>query len=82
MDDNTVGMATRVKKLLHSHAAMSAGAASLMPDELFSVNETETVLGFFSQGEFFDAIKVGYTIGHSVSLISLTVAIIILCLFR
>ncbi|XP_028327777.1 vasoactive intestinal polypeptide receptor-like [Gouania willdenowi] len=33
-------------------------------------------------GEFFDAIKVGYTIGHSVSLISLTVAIIILCLFR
>ncbi|KAM3605115.1 uncharacterized protein V6R79_020957 [Siganus canaliculatus] len=33
-------------------------------------------------GDFFDAIKVGYTIGHSVSLISLTVAIIILCLFR
>ncbi|XP_070701203.1 vasoactive intestinal polypeptide receptor-like [Pempheris klunzingeri] len=33
-------------------------------------------------GEFFDAIKVGYTIGHSVSLISLTIAIIILCLFR
>eukprot|EP00064_Thunnus_orientalis_P007227 superscaffoldBa00000789_g7247 len=33
-------------------------------------------------GEFFDAIKVGYTIGHSVSLISLTIAIIILCVFR
>ncbi|XP_061151841.1 vasoactive intestinal polypeptide receptor-like isoform X3 [Syngnathus typhle] len=33
-------------------------------------------------GDFFDAVKVGYTIGHSVSLISLTVAIIILCLFR
>ncbi|XP_029931310.1 vasoactive intestinal polypeptide receptor-like [Myripristis murdjan] len=33
-------------------------------------------------GEFFGAVKVGYTIGHSVSLISLTVAIIILCLFR
>uniref|UniRef100_A0A8C4NWW9 Vasoactive intestinal peptide receptor 1a n=1 Tax=Dicentrarchus labrax TaxID=13489 RepID=A0A8C4NWW9_DICLA len=35
-----------------------------------------------NEGEFFDAIKVGYTIGHSVSLISLTIAIIILCLFR
>ncbi|XP_041659429.1 vasoactive intestinal polypeptide receptor-like [Cheilinus undulatus] len=33
-------------------------------------------------GEFFDAIKVGYTIGHSVSLVSLTIAIVILCLFR
>ncbi|KAG7524177.1 vasoactive intestinal polypeptide receptor-like [Solea senegalensis] len=33
-------------------------------------------------GEFFYAIKVGYTIGHTVSLISLTIAIIILCLFR
>lgn len=36
----------------------------------------------FLQGDFFDAVKVGYTIGHSVSLSSLTVAIIILCLFR
>uniref|UniRef100_A0A4W6CJY6 Vasoactive intestinal peptide receptor 1a n=1 Tax=Lates calcarifer TaxID=8187 RepID=A0A4W6CJY6_LATCA len=35
-----------------------------------------------NMGEFFDAVKVGYTIGHSVSLISLTIAIIILCLFR
>ncbi|XP_029971350.1 vasoactive intestinal polypeptide receptor-like isoform X2 [Salarias fasciatus] len=33
-------------------------------------------------GKFLDAIKVGYTIGHSVSLVSLTVAIIILCLFQ
>ncbi|KAM6948870.1 vasoactive intestinal polypeptide receptor [Aplochiton taeniatus] len=32
--------------------------------------------------EFYGAIKVGYTIGHSVSLISLTIAIVILCLFR
>uniref|UniRef100_A0A673BGM4 Vasoactive intestinal peptide receptor 1a n=1 Tax=Sphaeramia orbicularis TaxID=375764 RepID=A0A673BGM4_9TELE len=31
---------------------------------------------------FYGAIKVGYTIGHTVSLISLTIAIIILCLFR
>ncbi|XP_037537931.1 vasoactive intestinal polypeptide receptor-like [Nematolebias whitei] len=35
-----------------------------------------------NSGEFFGAIKVGYTVGHSVSLISLIVAIIILCLFR
>ncbi|XP_034743002.1 vasoactive intestinal polypeptide receptor-like [Etheostoma cragini] len=35
-----------------------------------------------TSGKFFDAIKVGYTIGHSVSLISLTIAIIILFLFR
>ncbi|XP_013864410.1 vasoactive intestinal polypeptide receptor isoform X2 [Austrofundulus limnaeus] len=35
-----------------------------------------------NSGEFFGAIKVGYTVGHSVSLISLMVAIIILCLFR
>lgn len=34
------------------------------------------------EGEFYGAIKVGYTIGHSVSLVSLTIAIIILCLFR
>uniref|UniRef100_A0A3Q3WR03 Uncharacterized protein n=1 Tax=Mola mola TaxID=94237 RepID=A0A3Q3WR03_MOLML len=34
------------------------------------------------QGEFFGTIKVGYTIGHSVSLVSLTIAIVILCLFR
>ncbi|XP_056149785.1 vasoactive intestinal polypeptide receptor-like [Lampris incognitus] len=33
-------------------------------------------------GQIYVAIKVGYTIGHSVSLISLTIAIIILCLFR
>ncbi|XP_068425623.1 vasoactive intestinal polypeptide receptor-like [Clinocottus analis] len=35
-----------------------------------------------TSGQFFNAIKVGYTIGHTVSLISLTIAIIILCLFR
>ncbi|KAG7227368.1 hypothetical protein INR49_000373 [Caranx melampygus] len=36
----------------------------------------------YNTGEVLYAIKVGYTIGHSVSLISLTIAIIILCLFR
>uniref|UniRef100_A0A8C2XVH0 Vasoactive intestinal peptide receptor 1a n=1 Tax=Cyclopterus lumpus TaxID=8103 RepID=A0A8C2XVH0_CYCLU len=38
--------------------------------------------GYNPNNTFFDAIKVGYTIGHTVSLISLTIAIIILCLFR
>ncbi|CAL8368637.1 unnamed protein product [Boreogadus saida] len=33
-------------------------------------------------GDFYVAVKVGYTIGHSVSLIALTAAIILLCLFR
>ncbi|XP_068197216.1 vasoactive intestinal polypeptide receptor-like [Antennarius striatus] len=33
-------------------------------------------------GDFLDAIRVGYTVGHSVSLVSLTAAIVILCLFR
>ncbi|XP_034039357.1 vasoactive intestinal polypeptide receptor-like [Thalassophryne amazonica] len=36
----------------------------------------------FNMEEFYSAVKVGYTIGHSVSLISLTIAIIILCVFR
>ncbi|XP_030053573.1 vasoactive intestinal polypeptide receptor 1 [Microcaecilia unicolor] len=31
---------------------------------------------------FFDKVKTGYTIGHSLSLVSLTAAIIILCFFR
>uniref|UniRef100_A0AAY4ASD7 Vasoactive intestinal polypeptide receptor 1 n=1 Tax=Denticeps clupeoides TaxID=299321 RepID=A0AAY4ASD7_9TELE len=33
-------------------------------------------------GKFFRSVKIGYTIGHSVSLVSLTTAIIILCIFR
>lgn len=37
---------------------------------------------FYLQEGFYSAIKVGYTVGHSVSLISLTIGIIILCLFR
>ncbi|XP_017572954.1 vasoactive intestinal polypeptide receptor 1b [Pygocentrus nattereri] len=31
---------------------------------------------------FFRSVKIGYTVGHSVSLISLTTAIVILCIFR
>ncbi|TNM98077.1 hypothetical protein fugu_014323 [Takifugu bimaculatus] len=41
-----------------------------------------TTVGDDHEAGFFSAIKVGYTIGHSVSLISLTIGIIILCLFR
>ncbi|XP_019727414.1 vasoactive intestinal polypeptide receptor 1b [Hippocampus comes] len=33
-------------------------------------------------GKFFWQVKIGYTIGHSVSLLSLTTAIFILCIFR
>ncbi|XP_015249468.1 PREDICTED: vasoactive intestinal polypeptide receptor-like isoform X1 [Cyprinodon variegatus] len=43
-------------------------------------NPNSTVEGH--SGEFYSTIKVGYTIGHSVSLISLMAAILILCLFR
>ncbi|XP_072220386.1 vasoactive intestinal polypeptide receptor-like [Leuresthes tenuis] len=45
-------------------------------------NPNHTVDEHSFQGKFYGAIKVGYTIGHSVSLISLMVAIVILCLFR
>ncbi|XP_036842510.1 vasoactive intestinal polypeptide receptor [Oncorhynchus mykiss] len=34
------------------------------------------------KAEFYWAVKVGYTIGHSLSLISLTIAIVLLCTFR
>uniref|UniRef100_H3CR63 Vasoactive intestinal peptide receptor 1a n=1 Tax=Tetraodon nigroviridis TaxID=99883 RepID=H3CR63_TETNG len=34
------------------------------------------------QESFYNAVKVGYTVGHSVSLVSLTVGVIILCVFR
>uniref|UniRef100_A0AAX7T789 Vasoactive intestinal peptide receptor 1b n=1 Tax=Astatotilapia calliptera TaxID=8154 RepID=A0AAX7T789_ASTCA len=33
-------------------------------------------------GKFFWQVKIGYTIGHSVSLVSLSTAIVILCIFR
>ncbi|MEQ2286267.1 Vasoactive intestinal polypeptide receptor [Ameca splendens] len=34
------------------------------------------------EGKFFWQVKIGYTIGHSVSLISLITAIVVLCIFR
>lgn len=34
------------------------------------------------QGRFFQQVRIGYTIGHSVSLLSLTSAIVILCVLR
>nr|XP_057916494.1 vasoactive intestinal polypeptide receptor 1b isoform X3 [Doryrhamphus excisus] len=42
----------------------------------YNVNSTS------DDGKFFWQVKIGYTIGHSVSLISLTTAIAILCIFR
>ncbi|RXN09891.1 vasoactive intestinal polypeptide receptor 1 [Labeo rohita] len=38
--------------------------------------------GTVDDDSFFRSVKIGYTIGHSVSLISLTTAIVILCIFR
>ncbi|KAF4117182.1 hypothetical protein G5714_001735 [Onychostoma macrolepis] len=35
-----------------------------------------------NMGEFLSSVRIGYTIGHTVSLISLIIAIIILCFFR
>ncbi|KAG5286838.1 hypothetical protein AALO_G00019320 [Alosa alosa] len=35
-----------------------------------------------SLGNFYSSVRIGYTIGHIVSLISLTAAIVILCIFR
>lgn len=68
--NNTMDENKSVWRILSDHMC-------LRPDFMFDVK-----LSFFLQGEFFGAIKVGYTIGHSVSLISLTMAIIVLCLFR
>lgn len=35
-----------------------------------------------SHGEFLRSVRIGYTVGHSVSLTSLVIAIFILCFFR
>ncbi|XP_043922000.1 vasoactive intestinal polypeptide receptor 1 [Protopterus annectens] len=43
----------------------------------YHLNSTET-----EEKGLYDSVKIGYTVGHSLSLISLTVAMIILCLFR
>lgn len=37
---------------------------------------------FFHQGKFLWQVKIGYTVGYSVSLVSLITAIVILCIFR
>lgn len=50
-----------------------ASACRLLPFQL---------LCFHVQESFYNAVKVGYTVGHSVSLVSLTVGVIILCVFR
>ncbi|XP_026998625.1 vasoactive intestinal polypeptide receptor isoform X2 [Tachysurus fulvidraco] len=44
----------------------------------YSLNVTED----FFHGEFLRSVMIGYTIGHSVSLASLVIAIFILCFFR
>lgn len=37
---------------------------------------------FFHQGKFLWQVKISYTVGYSVSLVSLITAIVILCIFR
>ncbi|KAK2814902.1 hypothetical protein Q7C36_023168 [Tachysurus vachellii] len=49
---------------------------------MIAVNCGYNLNGTVDDDNFFRSIKIGYTIGHSVSLISLTTAIIILCIFR
>ncbi|TSO05371.1 Vasoactive intestinal polypeptide receptor [Bagarius yarrelli] len=46
----------------------------------YSLNVTE--VEDFSHGEFLRSVRIGYTIGHAVSLASLIIAIFILCFFR
>ncbi|KAG7319487.1 hypothetical protein KOW79_016630 [Hemibagrus wyckioides] len=46
----------------------------------YSLNITE--VEDFSHGEFLRSVRIGYTIGHAVSLTSLVIAIFILCFFR
>nr|XP_014345884.1 PREDICTED: vasoactive intestinal polypeptide receptor-like [Latimeria chalumnae] len=43
----------------------------------YDTNSTPT-----EEAVFFDVVRIGYTVGHSLSLISLTAAMIILCIFR
>ncbi|XP_028290515.1 vasoactive intestinal polypeptide receptor 1b isoform X2 [Gouania willdenowi] len=47
-----------------------------------AVNCGYNLNGTSDEGKFFWQVKIGYTIGHSVSLISLSTAIVILCIFR
>ncbi|KAM9436673.1 vasoactive intestinal polypeptide receptor 1b [Clarias gariepinus] len=49
---------------------------------MVAVNCGYNLNGTVDDDNFFRSVKIGYTIGHSVSLISLTTAIIILCIFR
>ncbi|KAF5903612.1 vasoactive intestinal polypeptide receptor-like, partial [Clarias magur] len=49
---------------------------------MIAVNCGYNINGTVDDDNFFRSVKIGYTIGHSVSLISLTTAIIILCIFR
>ncbi|XP_061820908.1 vasoactive intestinal polypeptide receptor 1b isoform X3 [Nerophis lumbriciformis] len=42
----------------------------------YNINSTS------DEGKFFWQVKIGYTVGHSVSLVSLTTAIAVLCIFR
>ncbi|TKS87717.1 Vasoactive intestinal polypeptide receptor [Collichthys lucidus] len=63
--------------LLSLHAALFLAVSACG-----RVNRTSHLTFQLVEGTFFWQVKIGYTIGHSISLISLTTAIVILCIFR
>ncbi|KAM9332843.1 vasoactive intestinal polypeptide receptor-like [Pholidichthys leucotaenia] len=72
------GTARNLSKTCTADGWTSISIDSYMMDCAYNPNSTMDD----DAGEFYTAIKLGYTIGHSVSLISLVVAITILCFFR
>ncbi|XP_069067095.1 vasoactive intestinal polypeptide receptor 1 isoform X1 [Pleurodeles waltl] len=65
-----------------SRNCTSEGWTEMYPSPYASACGYDTNSTVIGETTFFGTIKTGYTIGHSISLISLTAAMVILCLFR